>query len=127
MQDRQIYLCNVISSAKKTINGLPSGHVYAVPHGRTYQYYYSDGVLKQQRRYLPKRERFFAKSVIQREYLEKVVEEAEHELKLLKRLTRCYDNGYAENVINSLPVGKAQLISPIEISDEEYVMQWLGQ
>ncbi len=124
---RQEFLSNYVQQAKIDINASPSGVVIASRHHKGYQYLYRSDTSDKNRIYIPKSKIGFAKAIVQREYLEKVVKEAEKELKNIRRLIQYYENGYAETTIDNMPVGKAKLITPIDVTDEEFVKRWLMQ
>lgn len=95
--------------------------IYAHKHGNGYQYYCSgaDGI-----EYIKAKNIDSVKRTVQMEYERKVLKAAENEYKKLVSLLKVYSNNVLEDIYESMPVGKQQLIVPKMQSDKEFIEEW---
>ena len=101
--------------------------LYAFWHRDKYQYYIKQNGIDNAKTYIRRKELKKAKALAQIEYLEKLEKALMKKLMELKR----FRNQTIENpficVEKSMNAGKVELVSPVYISDELYIAEWLEQ
>ena len=70
---------------------------------------------------------FLIKALCQKDYDERVVEAAPKELNHLIRLQNHYKQGNCETIYQKMSPERREWIEPIELSDEDFITQWLQQ
>ena len=125
LEERKLFLENIISNKKEEISKAPKGIVNVARAGQRVQFYYKNDSKDKKRKYLRKSEISFVKAICQREYDEKVLELAEKEAARLRQLLALHEAGICEDIYAKIKEERKRYISPIAISDEEYVSQWL--
>ncbi len=112
-------LCNQIDGSLR----VTSAHGY-------YKYYIrrsnaSEGVPKKQ--YLGKKDLKIVQQLAQQEYEKQLLKTARSLLKKAKGRAADFDDRALQNVFDSLHEARKALVTPLVISDEEYVRRWMRQ
>ncbi len=117
---RKKYLGSVISEKEKALKKAPKGRLRCT-HVRSQIHYYwrKEAGDKHGRKDLD-----FAKALAQKDYDEKVLRLASEEEKQISKILACYEKGCAENLVETMPTCRRELIIPICLSDNEYIEKW---
>ena len=109
---------------EKALDYLPDGLVRAVKHGRKYQYYLRKSPSDKNGVYVRQKDLHKAYGIIQRDYSENYHKAIVRELKDIDNLLRSYRK--CEEVINSFPEGKRDIISVYTETKEEFLNKWIN-
>ncbi len=121
---RQENLLETIRVAKKALQGSPEGRLRLnVKQGWT-DYYHICDVERKGGIYIPKKKISLAKSLAQKNYLERLIRSAEEELSVLDRFLKSYGDYRPEDVYTKLSPARKKLVVPYLLDDEEYVRRW---
>lgn len=123
---RQTYLQELLHRKQKELENLPKGDIRVVSHGSGYQYYLRTAENPKNGKYIPQKHLKLVPGMLQREYLEKIIKAVNKELCILDKLITCYKSGCMEEVYEKLPIGKKQIITPVEETDKQFLDRWLG-
>lgn len=125
--NRRAKLEKIIHSANQILQrNLPGNLEVTISHGK---YSYSLGKTtdgKHKRQYIKKSDVKIAKMIAQRDYAEKMISSAQKELNSIISLQQKRELPLVENLFAGLHPGRRILVSPYEISDEEYAKKWLN-
>lgn len=125
LTERSKYLDSVINAKKKTVTSTGDREtIYSNIHGKKYQYYKKD---KKGIHYIKAEDMEMARNNVQLEYDMKVLKAAEKEYKIIEGVLRLYNDEVIEDIYESMPKGKKQLVAPVKITDEEYISLWKGE
>lgn len=119
-------LASIIEYSERKLLELPKGKIRASKSGTTWQYYLKDGK-NPNGQYLRKEEKSLAVKIIEREYNEKMLRACTERKNRIDKLIQDIKSNVPENVYYSLSEGKKQCLTPIILSDEEFVIQWQKQ
>ena len=123
--ERSCFLEALICEKRKMIEKAPKGIINVAHSGKREQYYYKHNSKDKKRKYLRKSEAPVIEAICQREYDEQVVERAEKERARLRQLLALYEKGTCEELFEKLKDERKRFVTPITLSDEEFVLQWL--
>lgn len=116
----------VINETKKRLQTASQGHIRIARKGKRTEYYYKSGKEGEKRsgKYVKKNENELVQRIIQREYEEDVLFNAEKRWKIINDFLNGYERTSLENIFDKLSTDrKAFVTSPI-LSDKEYIKQW---
>ena len=88
------------------------------------QYYHLQSPGEKSGKYLHADEMPLVKALAQKQYDQKLLRTAQAELKTLLQLQKKSASPCAEEVYSYLSPRRKQLVTPIELTDQEYVFQW---
>lgn len=121
---RLVELNQLVEECRSQLINAPDGHIRIQPHAKDYQYYLRTEVDDLKGHYIRKDDIQLVYKVLQRDYIEKILEEAESEIDILKRFTKRY---HPENLIDAydkLSLQRKQFVKPFIQSDEDFVKNW---
>ena len=126
------YLNQLVIQKEKAIKAAPAGYIkiHNVDSGCYIHYYKSRYSESDDVRYLrlnDKRDMGLARAVAQRGYDEKILKRAGKELKMLQKEQDFYAKGCVDEIYDSFNPNRQALITPIRMTDEEYVEKWLSR
>ena len=119
-------LQKIIALIQEHLTKLPEGRLRINRHGKN-NYYYSVTGNSDNNGKIISDDPSFAKGLAQRSYLEKVVKAAQKEEKLLKQIIDRYPDPIFEEIYDTLSDERKDLVSPVVLTDDQYVERWLGQ
>lgn len=102
------------------IKKAPDGSLKILKSKGKYDQYYING------RYVSKNQIELVKYLAQREYDEKLLKEIDSRIDKVNALVEYYSEDLIAHIYNSFSESKQSLISPIELSDEDYINHWLS-
>lgn len=123
IEKRRDELLKEIHKIQRTLEGAPVGKLkVSFSHGRI-SYYHRSGMDKSGT-YIPKSELRLIKSLAQSEYNQKALAEMEKEVKALNNcLDKCNPGGIC-GAVSKIPQQKLSLITPRELSNDQYIQLW---
>ncbi len=122
---RADYLKKIIAEKEKAIRNVPDGRIrISTSHGIT-QFFYSCPKWNIKRKYMTAKDQEMVRMVAQREYDEAILKSAKAELDSLEKIIARYNRGSVDDIYDKMPEVRRKLVTPILITDEEYVENWL--
>lgn len=126
-KERSDELKNIIAQKEKALVKAPEGMLRAAKCKNTIQYFIRSGANDYTGTYIKKKDRSFAAKLAQKEYDQIVLNNAKEELSRLESLNRHYSKHPFETALDRMQIGKKELIRPINVSDEDYIANWISQ
>ena len=128
---------NELSSARNEINRLllklekrvktaPNGTLRITRKRKGFHYYQKVNVNDTKGKYIPRKEQSLAVRLAQKDYDTKLLEVLKQQKKTIERFLDDYDPCAAQQVYEKLTEARKLLVSPVFISDEEYIKQWMS-
>ncbi len=108
------------------IKSLPTEGLITSRSNGVWQYYYYCGTHPSQKVYIPKKSIEYARQLAMRGYFEKLAVEIDRQLKLEER-AGVIDSKKLYDVYENLTPGQKRLVTPIFMSDAEYVARWIEE
>lgn len=99
----------------------------AAKHGKGYQYFIRKKGSEVNGEYIKKNNEKLATMLAQMEYYEGIIKALNKALALLGRCDSISKGAPFESAISSMASGKRELISPIYLTDEQYLEKWKNQ
>ena len=130
VSEREQFLVGLIKSKKAALIKVPEGILRVSPRGKTNQcqYYHVTDASGPNGNYIKKSQIKLIHALAQKEYDVKTLKSAEKELKTLSQLSRIYQSGQTvEECFCKMSNNKRSLITPIELTDDMYVRNWLSE
>lgn len=120
-------LYKIEKDIKEKLKKAPKGSLrISNSHSKPEYYYKQEGNSRGNGNYIKKKDLAKAKNIAQRDYNIQLLEMIEKHITLIKRFIGQYVSTKPEGVYGTLNPYRKELVSPLYISDEEYVKQWLA-
>lgn len=105
------------------------GIIKITKSGNRIQYYYRENSSDRDGTYIPVSQTQKIKSLLQKRYNQKVLKLIEKEIKSLEELIKKSEHipQAIQEIYSSNPIQIKEQIIPVDISDEDYIKQWLAQ
>ena len=126
LQKESEELTNIIVNADRRLVGAPDGYVRIARHRKGYQFYLRTDPEDKSGTYMPISEQTKAVKLLQKAYDLKVKAAAEKQRSLINHFLEGYDPDIFKKMYASLSEPRRLNIQPVDISDEEYVKNWLA-
>ena len=91
------------------------------------QYYLMMPDERSGRKYLAADKKAVAHQIASYDYLKTIIRQADSELKQIDKLIKTCENSSPEDYYESLSKGRQRLISPVKLTDEQFVEAWLSK
>ena len=125
---RQMEISRLIKKAEKDLKQVKDGTLHVSKRGGSYEYFFYDKNEKSgNHKYIPRDNIKLAKELAQKEYAQKILKEARHDLMLLNRMMKGWQDEDYYGLFLKMPEGKQKLVSPYIHSDDDYAEQWLNE
>lgn len=124
LEKRRNYLQQVEKEKEKALLKAPSGTLRVMKQGESMRYYRRSATNHEEIIYLSKEKMDMARELAQKDYDEKVIRVVKKELLAIEKYLYHYPEMSAEQIYENLHKGKQNLITPIRLSDEEYIRNW---
>lgn len=124
--ERQNKIFNLINAIEQRLPNFPEGKLRVQQHKKTASYYMVEEGKNDNGKLLKKGERKLAMELAQKSYYQKVLRTAKEEQKLIGQFLQRLPDPTYEGVYQSLPEPRQDLITPLVLTDEEYVRRWLN-
>ena len=124
LKERCELLSALTNPIDKKLKGFPSGSIKVCRRGNNVYFYYigKDGTLK----LLNASDQKLIGDLIQKRYLEKVLNATQKEISALRRAIKQYTEITAEQIFYQLKEDRQKFVKPIVQTDEQYVRDWLA-
>lgn len=122
MNSRKVLLTKWIQQTQISIQNAPVGSLRISKRKNILQYYHYHGNEAKQT-YI--RDHSLRDSLAQKGYDQRILTTCQKELDYLAGISANYPTPAPEEIINKISSARRALIRPIELSDEEYVHQWM--
>ena len=124
-----IRLQNVIGEVKKRMSNAPQGQLRIARKRKGVDYYYKEeDVVKRGKssngRYMKKEEYSLVVQLAQRDYDQNIYKKATERSGCIKEFLKKYQETSLEEVYSKTNEYRKKLITPVILSDEEYIKQW---
>jgi len=111
---------------KEQLKKAPKGNLrVSNSHTKPEYYYKQEGVSGKNGSYIKKKDLWKAKAIAQRDYNVKMLVCIERRIALIEKFMEWYGRTKPEDVFDMLNFCRKELVSPVIVSDEEYIKQWL--
>ena len=120
-------LTTIINEKKKALQDVPEGTLRINKNKNHISYYRCNSGGNKNGTYLSVGENALARALAQKAYDHKTLCAAEKELHLLLRLKKGNSELSTEEIYQQMSPLRQQLVTPIELPDEEYIHQWKSQ
>lgn len=120
LKDELYYLKELRNNLNSQIRKIPKGNLLVRKSKGKYMQCYING------KYVPQKNIANVKALAQREYDEKLLKEIDSRIDKVNALVEYYSEDLISHIYNSFSESKQSLISPIELSDEDYINHWLS-
>lgn len=127
VDQRIIELQQTLTNIQKQLKNIPSGSLRIVHRRNNFFYYLITSSKDTNGKYLPKAQSKLARQIAQRDYNFTIKKEIESELKALYKFKKNYHPQNLINIYKKLTLGRKQLITPVQLSNEEFAKQWQAQ
>ena len=114
----------IIHEVEKRLSKAPEGTVRVGKHGKKHQFFLRMQGTDKCGTYIPVAERKKAIELLQKKYDLKVQAAAIKQRKLLEYFLKSYDPEVMKKIYSGLQEIQRENITPVEISDEEFIKQW---
>lgn len=120
-------LYKIEKEVKESLKKAPKGNLrISNSHAKPEYYYKQEGVRKGNGKYIKKKDFGQAIAIAQRDYDRQLMGSIERRISLIEGFLGRYACMKPENVYDRLNPYRRELVSPIILSDEDYVNQWLA-
>ncbi len=123
---RMEYLGKIVLNKEQELKNAPQGKLRIAKHRGSFQHYVRKTPSDKNGEYIPKDNHNLANKLAQKEYDEAVLDLAKTELEILKKLAEFYSKGNCDDYIERMNLRKATLVNPIELSDKQFIEEWLA-
>ena len=127
VEKRLEYLEKVIKEKERCFRKSPEGSLRISRSRNRVQYYHVTEKGNSKGKYLKEKEQKLIKALAQKKYDEKILKCAIMEKNLLLRMQTIYTNNCIEDVYELLPESRRGLVTPIIMTDEQFVNNWESQ
>lgn len=126
MDQRASFLESAKKQKQVALIRAPEGRLRVRKRSETItQYYYQDETTGKEI-YIPANQMDLITALAQKEYDQKFIKDADRELKEVKRMMAFYQkNGIVEDLFVGCKESRQALITPITLTDEQYVKKWM--
>ena len=127
VDQRIIELQQIIANLQKQLKKVPKESLRIVQRRNNFFYYLITSPKDTNGKYLPKAQSKLARQIAQRDYNFAIKREIEGELKVLYKLKKNYRPQNLINIYKRLTLGRKQLVTPVQLPNEEFAKQWQAQ
>ena len=127
LEERKEYLGELIIEAETALMKAPKGSLRTNQKKERSQYYLRSKSSDRTGRYPKKGELGLAAALAQRDYYRSIKNLAAAEHDAISDLLAVWQNGRVEDEFERLTLPRKKLVTPVALSDEEYVRRWLEE
>ena len=124
LEARYVLISKSIEDIENKISLFPEGWITVRQQNRKYYYYLSR--YKSDDKYIPTNDKNQIKTLLQKDYLKKVLRKAKRELSALEKMSKLYPDDLAEDVFDQLSEGRKSYVKPINVYDDAYAQKWMA-
>lgn len=120
-------ILDVIAEKERILGKVNSDEsIRIILHRNGFQYFLRSKEHPGSGKYIRKKDLFVAKKILQSQYHDCLVKQIEEEISMLNEYLLSFSEDYLFAKFNQLPLSKKEMVTPIIMSDEEYVKNWLS-
>ncbi len=127
LREQKLEVDKIVQKArkhKKAFEGLVEGNIRVSASNGCPQYYFTEKG-SQQEKYIPTKDKEFARRLVQRDYEKKALRKLESMQRDMECFLKKYDAKILDRLYEKLCDGRKTLVTPLAIPDDEYVKRWL--
>ena len=124
LQLRSEFLVRLIGEKEKALSDAPEGKLTVRQIGKKPFYYCRTSKQDKTGKYIRRKDESLAAALAQKEYDQKILENAKKELKHTNDLLRLYYSGNVEQIYENLHESRQCLIKPVQKTDAQYEEEW---
>ena len=126
LEKRKAAIEFLIGRLQDDICSAPEGALRISRNRKGFQYYHRRTAQDPQGVYIKRKDNPLASALAQKDYDKKLLAALEKQLKAIDRFIKDYDPGAPVTAYEDLTEPRKQLVTPVFVSDEDYVKQWLN-
>lgn len=129
LQKEHERLISIRDYCKAKLIDAPKGHLRVAKTSSGYQYFYRRENSPQDKNghYIRKNEINLAKELAERDYHTAILAEVNRKISAIEKFQKNYNHKQLSDIYDSIHEYKRLLVTPLEISDEEYAEKWQSQ
>lgn len=127
VESRRKELNKLVGNKGQSLKKAPEGLLRVAKCKNSVQYFWRTSKDDSNGKYIKKKDMELVYRLAQKEYDLKVIDVAQKEIDILETLSELYSANTVETIVDVLPFGKADIITPVSITDAEYIKQWKNQ
>lgn len=124
LKKRETLLLKWKKQTETALINAPEGSLRLCKHGQTTQYYHRTAPHDVNGTYIPRREKYLAQALAQKDYNQKILVAIEKELKAIYKFFSSNPDMDIERIYYSLHPARQKLIAPIYEPDDVYIQKW---
>jgi hypothetical protein len=124
--DRKDKLEKIIKDKKNALAKAPDGYLRVLDRKTYVEYYWRKNPRDTNGEFIPKKDWKIARRLAQKDYDTKMLNLAEHELKLVKRYLEYGQDNDMTAIYDNLSSRRKELVIPYSEPDEMFVKNWMG-
>lgn len=124
MMKRKMFLEELLSEISVRQSMLPKGNLRIRNDRGNPRYYHIVELGDSQGKYISKKNHELAYQLAQKDYLQKLYQEAKEELQDINAFLKKHEQMALEDIYDNLNTYRKELVTPIVLSDELFVKQW---
>jgi len=126
IDNRIMYLNRIIEDKQRSLLKAPEGKIRIVKIRSRPHYYWRKDPKERTGSYIREKDHVLARKLAQKSYDQEIVASARKEKGILQKLQKCYEEGFIEDIYNTLPPYRQALIEPVYLPDDQYIEKWLS-
>ena len=124
LSQRKIFLQNLVKQKNLALSHAPEGFLRICNYKNKPRYYYRDNPQDFNGHYIRSEDSYLAAQLAQKDYDSKILVSARKELKAIDTFYSLMPHHTVEDIYSTLHPARQSLISPIQLSDEQYIKYW---
>ncbi len=116
-----------INQISKRIETYPGGSLRVSNKAKNHQFYHMTISGDHHGKYIPRKNKFFAEQLAQKDYDNKILKALEDQQKAIEEFLKNFEPDAARQVYENLTAARQALVTPEFLSDEEYIEQWMNE
>lgn len=125
IEKRMVELKELQHLIKQSLNPEINGKIRASKKYGRFQYYLIQEPGDKEGKYIPRAKEKVARTIVQQEYLKKMLRATRHQLKLLEKFQKKWRDTIIDQVFTRLPTGKKLLVTPLIPDQKTFVENWI--
>ena len=119
-------LDEIIMYAENYIKKAPEGTLRITRNHNTEQYYLRSDPKDTYGTYISKKDKELICGLAQKDYLQKLLQQAKNEKAQIKQLLEVYEPNKLKNIYDNIPKKRKKIVTPYILPENDFVNQWLN-
>ena len=124
LETRYELISKSIDDIENKISLFPEGWITVRQRRGKFYFYLSEYISGE--KYIPLNDKNQIETLLQKDYLKKVLRQAKRELSALEKMSKLYPDTLAEDVFDRMPEGRKCYVKPINVIDDAYAQKWMA-